>query len=78
MVSMHEITINKMVFTYFWKPDLITPTPIKGKRINHGAGYGLEIHAEYIFYGNGKAIKWAIRTLNGVDRNVKKLLRSLK
>ena len=29
---------------------------VKGKRINRGLGYGLEIPAKYIFYGNEKAI----------------------
>ena len=45
---------------------------VKGKRINRGVGYGLEIPAEYIFYGNEKAIQWAKRALDGVDGNVKK------
>ena len=30
---------------------------VKGKRINRGVGYELEIPAEYIFYGNDKAIQ---------------------
>ena len=29
---------------------------VKGKRINRAVGYGLEIPAEYIFYGNEKTI----------------------
>ena len=29
---------------------------VKGKRIDRGVGYGLEIPAEYIFYGNEKVI----------------------
>ena len=38
-----------------------------------------EIPVEYIFYANEKAIKWAKRTLDGVDENVKKIvLRYLK
>ena len=45
---------------------------VKGKRIDCGVGYGLEIPAEYIFYGNEKVIQWAKRTLDGVDRNFKK------
>ena len=44
---------------------------VKGKIINHGAGGGIEIPAEYKFYGNEKAIKLARRTLVGVDGNVK-------
>ena len=39
---------------------------LKGKRINHGVGYGLEIPAEHMFYGNEKAIQWAKRTLDRV------------
>ena len=45
---------------------------VKGKRINRGVGYGLEIPAEYVFYGNEKAIQWAKRTFDGIDGNVKK------
>ena len=45
---------------------------LKGKIINRGVGYRLEILAECIFYGNEKAIQWAKRTLDGVDWNVKK------
>ena len=52
---------------------------VNGKRINRGVGYGLKLPAEYIFYGNEKAIQWAKRTLDGVDENVKKkVLRCLK
>ena len=45
---------------------------VKGKRINRGVGYGLEIPAEYLFYGNERGIQWVKRTLDGIDRNVKK------
>ena len=45
---------------------------VKGKTINSGVGYGLEIPAEYIFYDNQKAIQWAKRTLDSVNGNVKK------
>ena len=39
---------------------------VKGKRICRGVGYGLEISAEYILYGNEKAMQWAKGTLDGV------------
>ena len=45
---------------------------VKGKRINHKVGYGLETPAENKFYGIEKTIKWSKRTLNGVNENVKK------
>ena len=52
---------------------------VKGKRINFGVGYGLEIPAECVFYGNEKAIQWAKRILDGVGGNMKKkVLRCLK
>ena len=44
----------------------------KGKIINRGVGYWLEIPAEYILYGNEKAIPWTKRTLDGVNENAKK------
>ena len=40
---------------------------VKGKRINRGVGYGLEIPAEYMFYGNEKAIQWEKRMLKMVS-----------
>ena len=52
---------------------------VKGERINRGAGCEVEIPAEYIFYGNEKAIQWAKRTLSDVNGNVKEnVLRCLK
>ena len=45
---------------------------VKGKRINRGVGYGLEIPAEYLFYGNERGIQWVKRTLDDIDGNVKK------
>ena len=50
----------------------------KGKIINCGVAYGLEIPVEYIFCGNEKAVQWAKRTLDAVDGNVKKSFKILK
>ena len=50
----------------------------KRKRINRGAAYGLEILDEYLFNGNEKAIRWAKRTIGGVDGNVKKKIKIFK
>ena len=57
---------------FFSLPNHSISVCVKGKRINHVVGYGLEIPVEYIFYGNEKAIQWAKRALDGVDGNVKK------
>ena len=59
-------------------PNHIIRVCVKGRRINRGVGYGLEIPAEYIFYGNEKAIQWAKKTLYSVDGNVKKSFNMFK
>ena len=53
---------------------------VTGKIIDRGIAYGLEIPAEYMFYTNVKAIKWAKRTLDSFDRNrnVKKCFKTFK
>ena len=37
-----------------------------GKRVNRGAGYGLEIPVQYRFNGAEKAVEW-------VEKNIKKV-----
>ena len=53
---------------------------LTGKIIDGGIGYGLEFPAEYMFYTNVKAIKWAKRTLDsfGRNRNVEKCFKTFK
>ena len=41
-------------------------------RINHGAGYDLEIPVEYVFNGNEKALQWAKKSVDDIDANVNK------
>ena len=31
---------------------------VKGKRVNRGAGYGLEVPVEYFAYGHNRAVKF--------------------
>lgn len=45
---------------------------VTGKRINQGAGNGLEIPVEYVFNDNEKALQWAKKNLNNIDSNVNK------
>ena len=40
---------------------------VSGKRINCGAGYGLEIPVEYVFNGNKKSLQWAKKNLDNID-----------
>ena len=43
---------------------------VEGKTVNLGAGYGLEIPAEYTFVGNEKVIEWLKKAIAKVDRNM--------
>ena len=45
---------------------------VTGKRINRGAGYGLEIPVECVFNGNEKTLQWAKKNLDNIDANVNK------
>ena len=53
-------------------PNQIIRACVKGKRINYGGGYGLEVLIEYIFYGNQKIMQWAKRTSGGADTDANK------
>ena len=41
---------------------------VTGKRVNRGAGFGLEIPVNYIFYGNSRVIFWLEKTLNKLEK----------
>ena len=38
------------------------------KRVNRGAGFGLEIPVNYIFYGNSRVIFWLEKNLNKLEK----------
>ena len=62
-------------FDYSLQRSLLNHTirmSVTGKRINRGAGYGLEILVEYVFNGNEKALQWAKKNLDNIDANVNK------
>ena len=62
-------------FDYSLQRSLLNHTirmSVTGKRINRGAGYGLEILVEYVFNGNEKALQWAKKNLDNSDANVNK------
>ena len=48
------------IFHQFMKiPNCTISCKVTGKRVNRGAGYGLEIPVQYRFFGAKKAIEWA-------------------
>ena len=65
---LYSSTFKKFLFL----PNHTIKVLVTGKRINHGAGYGLEIPVEYVFNGNEKALQWAKKNLDKIDANVNK------
>ena len=50
--------VSKIVFMFMSLPHCALDIFVTVKRINHGGGYGLEIPANFHFYGPEKAINW--------------------
>ena len=48
---------------------------IKGKHVNRGAGYGLEVPCEYHFEGDNFSCNWLKEKLTTVKNNRKSLFR---
>ena len=52
-----------------FKRFLTLPNCTIGKRVNHSAGYGLEILVNFKFLGPAKAIQWAQNAVKKVIQN---------
>ena len=50
-------------------------TAVIGKRVNRGAGNGLEIPVEYKFFGDARAVSWAENQIKKTEKNVNILLK---
>ena len=46
-----------------------------GKRVNRGAGDGLEIPVEYKFFGDATAVSWAENQIKKTEKNVNILVK---
>ena len=61
------------IFHQFMKiPNRTIACKVTGKRVNRGAGYGLEIPVQYRFIGAEKAVKWAETNIKKVFENINK------
>ena len=50
--------ISKFVYKFLKLPNSKLSCKVKGKRLNKGAGYGLETSVIYTFNGHEKDIEW--------------------
>ena len=61
------------IFHQFMKiPNCTIRCKVTGKRVNRGAGYGLEIPVQYRFIGAKKAVEWAEKNIKKVFENMNK------
>ena len=61
------------IFHQFMKiPNCIIRCKVTGKRVNRGAGYGLEIPVRHRFIGAEKKVKWAGKNIKKVFENIYK------
>ena len=61
--------LSKMFHQFMKIPNCTIGCKVTGKRVNRGAGYGLEIPVRYRFIGAEKAVEWA-------KKNIKKFLKA--
>ena len=52
-------------------PFTSTEVKVVGKRLNRGAGYGLEIPVKYGFCGQEKIVKWLTKKLETMKKRAR-------
>ena len=63
--------MSKIVFMFLSLPHCTLGIFVTGKRINRAGGYGLEIPANFYFYGSEKAINWLENKINKIEEKLK-------
>ena len=63
--------MSKILFMFLSLPHCVLDIFVTGKRINRGGGYGLEIPANFYFYGRKKAINWLKNKINKIEEKLK-------
>ena len=58
--------LSKTFKCFLTLPNCTIKCIVLGKRVNHGAGYGIEIPVNFKLLGPGKAIQWAEKAVKKV------------
>ena len=68
--------LSKTLKRFLKFPNCTIKCNVFGKRVNHGAGYGLEINVSFKFVGPAKAIQWTEnamkKAIQNIDQRVKR------
>ena len=62
--------LSKTFKRFLTLPNCTIKCTVIGERVNHGAGYGLEILVHFKFLGPAKAIQWAENAVKKVIQNI--------
>ena len=63
--------VQDCIYTFLSLPYCALDIFVTGKRINRGGGYGLEIPANFYFYGPEEAISWFKNKINIIEEKLK-------
>ena len=59
---------------FFWRfltlPGTSIPAEVLGRRVNRGAGHGLEVPVRFIFQGHRKAVEWVQKKIKTADNDI--------
>ena len=64
-----------MFHRFLKRPFCSISAVVIGKRVNGGAGDGLEITVEYKFFGAARAVSWAENQIKKTEKNVNILVK---
>ena len=59
---------SKLAFKFLQFQNHSIRVAVTGKRVNRGAGLGLEIPVDYFFYGDSRVIAWLKNSIEKLDR----------
>ena len=62
--------LSKTFKRFLTLPNCTIKCTVTGKRVSHGAGYGLEIPLNFKFLGAAKAIQWAENAVKKFIQNI--------
>ena len=70
--------LSKIFKCFLTVPNYTIKCTVIGKRVNHGAGYGLEIPVNFKFLGPAKAIQWAENAVKKIIQNIDQRVKHCK
>ena len=62
--------LSKIFYQFIKIPNCTIRCKVTEKRVNRGAGYGLEIPVQCRFIGAEKAVEWAEKSMKKVFENI--------